>query len=166
MMKVTRGEIDSLGLLFERHHKHIYNFLYNMSGDRILSEDITQEVFFRLLKYRHSYNGGKFLSWLFTIARNTLSTYHRQNTENFLPLEVVHYKKPYEEIEDDEQDNFVLLQKALNGLEPADRELLLLSKVKDLNHKEIANILGSTTGAVRTRTCRALKKLKEIYFKN
>ena len=164
MSRVVNGEVSSLSLLFEKHHKHVFNFLYGMSGDKMLSEDITQEVFFRLLKYKDSYNRGKFVSWLFSIARNTLSTHYRRTKEDFIRLEAVHFQLHDEEHEPPVKDKYDLLQQSLAKLDPAERELLILSKIQGLNHKEIAEITGSTIGAVRTRTCRALKKLKGIYF--
>ncbi|MEM9363026.1 MAG: sigma factor, partial [Bacteroidota bacterium] len=68
MQKVATGDLDLLKLLFDRHHTHVYNFLYKMSGDRMLSEDLTQDVFYKVIKYRGSYKNGSFVSWLFTIA--------------------------------------------------------------------------------------------------
>ncbi len=92
MAKVAAGDLDVLKTLYERHHKHVFNFLYKMSGDRIVSEDITQEVFYKLMKYRTSYNNGKFVSWLLTIARNSLNTHFRGSTHKIENLESIDHK--------------------------------------------------------------------------
>ncbi|UJH89843.1 sigma-70 family RNA polymerase sigma factor [Antarcticibacterium sp. 1MA-6-2] len=134
-----------------------------MSGDRMLSEDLTQEVFYKVLKYRNSYNDGKFISWMFTIARNSLATHFRRNQDHVL-LKISHYENLPEE-EDGEKEDYSQLQKALDLLNPEDKELLVLHKLQNISHQEIAEIVGSTPGAVKTKTSRALKKLKEIYFK-
>ena len=55
MAKVAQGNLDVLKILFNRHHQHIFNFLYKMSGDKMLSEDLTQDVFYKVMKYRTSY---------------------------------------------------------------------------------------------------------------
>ncbi|MGK0495513.1 MAG: RNA polymerase sigma-70 factor (ECF subfamily) [Maribacter sp.] len=77
MATVSDGNLDMLKILFERHHIQLFNFLHKMCGDKILSEDLTQEVFYKVLKYRTSYNNGNFTSWMFTVARNSLKTHFR-----------------------------------------------------------------------------------------
>ncbi|WP_311136786.1 RNA polymerase sigma factor [Hymenobacter cellulosilyticus] len=46
-----------MGLLFERYHRKLYSFLYHMLGRADTSEDLVQTVFYRMLKYRHTYTG-------------------------------------------------------------------------------------------------------------
>src|SRR5262245_18627958 len=71
MLKVREGDIASLGHLFERHHERLYGFFVRLSGHRQLSEDLVQEVFVRMLKYRRSYReDSQFLSWMYQIARH------------------------------------------------------------------------------------------------
>ena len=92
MREVAHGDLDKLRFLFERHHVYLYNFLYKMSGDTTLSEDITQEVFYKIIKYRSSYKNGKFVSWMFTIARNSLATHYTRDKNKHADLEVVTHK--------------------------------------------------------------------------
>jgi len=164
MLKVAEGNLDMLRILFERHHKHVLNFLYKMSGDKMLSEDITQEVFYKLMKYRTSYNNGKFVSWLFTIARNSLATHYSKEKEKHLDLDAIKYMLA--EKEEEKNENYSHLQRALNKLGTSDKELLILNRFQGIKYAELAEISGSTTGAVKTKISRALKKLKVIYFKN
>jgi RNA polymerase sigma-70 factor (ECF subfamily) len=71
MLKVRDGDLDRLGLLFERYHRCLYRYFYRLTSQRQTSEDLVQEVFERMLKYRHTYTGkGKFLTWMYQIARN------------------------------------------------------------------------------------------------
>lgn len=166
MREVAGNNLEVLRILFDRHHKHVFNFLYKMCGDRMLSEDMTQDVFYKLLKYRSSYKEGKFVSWMFTIARNTLITHFQRSKENHVSLKVVHYENlPEDEEGDPQKENYSQLQKALDQLDPEYKELLVLHKLQNISHQEVAEIKGSTPGAVKTKTSRALKKLKEIYFK-
>ena len=130
----------------------------------MLSEDLTQEVFYKLIKYRASYDNGKFISWIFTIARNSLSNHFRRNKENHRGLESVDYK--YLKTEDEKEEDYSELMTALNKLETADKELLVLHKFQQIKYKELAEITGSTPGAVKTKVSRALKKLRKIYFDN
>jgi len=163
MAKVANGNLDVLKILFERHHIHVFNFLHKMCGDRMLSEDITQEVFYKLMKYRASYNNGKFVSWMFTIARNSLNTHFRRVSNKTENLEAIDFKIA---IQEEEKQDYSDLHLAINKLEASDRELVILNRFQEIKYEELAEIVGSTPGAVKTKVSRALKKLKTIYFQD
>ncbi len=57
MLKVKSGDLDKLGLLYERHKKRLFGFFYKMNSDASLSEDLVQNVFVRMLKYKHTFTG-------------------------------------------------------------------------------------------------------------
>lgn len=135
-----------------------------MSGDRMLSEDLTQEVFYKMIKYKSSFNNGKFVPWMFTIARNTLNTHFRRDKENHNCLDNIEDK--YLEAEAEKEEDYTRLQLALNKLNTSDKELLLLHRFQKIKYKELAEITGSTPGAIKVKVSRALKKLKEIYLEN
>ncbi len=164
MQEVAQGNLDMLRPLFNRHHKHLYNFVLKMCGDSMLSEDITQDVFYKILKYRASYNNGKFVSWMFTIARNSIATHFKSNKERHADLEQVEHQLANKQIE--EKQDYSDLQRALNRLDPSDRELVILNRYQGIKYEEIALITDSTPGAVKTKMSRALKKLKALYFQN
>tara|TARA_R110002020_G_scaffold454448_6_gene670245 strand:- start:174752 stop:175267 length:516 start_codon:yes stop_codon:yes gene_type:complete len=159
MRQVATGNLEALPVLFERHHKHVYNFLFKMSRDQMLSEDLTQEVFYKVIKYKESYREGNFISWLFTIARNSLSSYYTRKKENHTYLDAVAYK-----ISEAETEDYSHLDMALQKLDPSDRELIILNRLQEIKYNELAEITNSTPGAVKTKVSRALKKLRVIYF--
>ena len=71
MAQVRSGVGEMLGVLFERYHVPLFNFYLKLTGDRPASEDLVQDVYFRMLKYRHSYrDGNPFTSWMYQVARN------------------------------------------------------------------------------------------------
>ncbi|KAG1652312.1 ECF RNA polymerase sigma factor SigE [Nymphon striatum] len=110
-----------------------------MCGDKMLSEDITQEVFYKLMKYRASYNNGKFVSWLFTIARNTLNTHFRRAANNHEDIEALDQKHiTIDEPNTDYSDLHVALQK----LDVSDRELIILNRFQEIKYAELAEIVG------------------------
>lgn len=160
MAQVAKDNLDVLRVLFDRHHVHIYNFLYKMSGDKMLSEDLTQDVFYKVIKYRVSYNNGSFISWLFTIARNSLNSHFTRNKEVHSDLETVKYRLGEEERDED----YSHLHRALKQLDRSDRELVVLHRFQGIKYQELAEIMESTPGAVKTKMSRALKKLKNIYL--
>ncbi len=163
MTKVAQGNLELLKVLFERHHVHVFNFLYKMCGDKMLSEDLTQEVFYKLIKYRTSYNSGNFTSWMFTIARNSLNTHFRKNKENHEDISTIEYKLML--VQEDAQADYSDLQKALATLNASDRELIVLHRFQEMKYQEIAAITGSSPGAIKTKMSRAMQKLKTVYFK-
>ena len=55
MLQVKAGEVQKLGLLYERYKKRLFGFFYQMNKDASLSEDLVQNVFIKILKYKHTY---------------------------------------------------------------------------------------------------------------
>jgi len=163
MAQVAKGDLDVLKVLFDRHHLHVFNFLYKMSGDRMMSEDLTQEVFYKVIKYKSTYNNGKFVSWLFTIARNSLNSHFSRNKVVHSDIGDMAFK-----IEGDEgrNEDYSHLHNALNQLEASDREVLVLHRFHNMKYDELAEIMESSAGAVKTKASRALKKLKKIYLES
>ena len=71
MLAVRDGDVERIGVLFDRHHRMLFNFFLRLTANRGLSEDLVQEVFFRMLKYRHTFQAGtNFTAWMYQIARN------------------------------------------------------------------------------------------------
>src|ERR1044071_8050137 len=76
MHAVREGDLAKLGSLFDRYHLPLFDFLNRMTGNRHAAEDLVQEVFLRVLKYRASYrDGSPFEPWVFRIARNARADY-------------------------------------------------------------------------------------------
>src|SRR5689334_19114732 len=71
MLAVRGGDLSKLGVLFDRYHRVLFDFFNRLTGNRTVSEDLVQEVFFRILKYRATFrNDSAFRTWIFRIARN------------------------------------------------------------------------------------------------
>lgn len=168
MLKVKDGDLDKLGLLFERYKKPLFGFFYGMTRESELSEDLVQNVFFRILKYRYLFRGeGDFKTWMFHIARNVSHDHFKKNKNQ--------HKEALENWEDRlateenritqfrQDDELHLLSMAMDRLPEDKREILLLSKFQDKKYKEIGEILGCSEGAVKVKVFRALQELKEVY---
>lgn len=167
MTKVRDGDPEKLGLLYERYKRPLLGFFVGMVRDRELGEDLVQNTFVRILKYRHLFRGdGDFKTWMFHIARNVKNDHFRKN-------KIVHEKveKWEERIEDVDskisewqtEDDQRMLAVALEKLPEEKREILLLSKYQEKKYKEIGEILGCSEGAVKVKVFRALQELKVIY---
>ncbi|MGZ3872783.1 MAG: RNA polymerase sigma factor [Mucilaginibacter sp.] len=171
MLKVKAGDLDKMGLLFERYHRPLYGFLFHMTYQRETSEDLVQQVFYKMLKYRDTFTAsGEFIHWMYSIARNTLKDQGKSlkqrvkhestdGLEERLPGGIT----PEEQLE--KKQAKVQLYKAMEQLSDSHREVLTLSKFQELKYQEIAQILDISEIAVKTRAHRAMQELKSIYEK-
>jgi RNA polymerase sigma factor (sigma-70 family) len=168
MLQVRDGDVAKLGVLFERHNVKLYNFLVRVTNKRDSSEDLVQEVFFRILKYGHSFRGeAPFTVWMYQLARNVATDYFRK-WKHESPLDGAEETPDTEPAPDDSlvhDEKSELLKKALEMLTAEKREVLILSRYQDLKYEEIGVILNCPVGTVKARVHRALKDLKREYQK-
>jgi RNA polymerase sigma-70 factor (ECF subfamily) len=166
MLQVRDGDVAKLGILFERHHAKLYNFLVRVTNRRDSSEDLVQDVFFRILKYGHSFRGeAPFTVWMYQLARNA-ATDHFRKWKNEMPLEGAEDTPDQDPAPDDSlvrDEKSELLKKALALLSPEKREVLVLSRYQELKYEEIGAILNCPVGTVKARVHRALKDLKREF---
>ncbi len=168
MGRVREGDLARLGELFERHQARLLNFFLKLARRRSTAEDLVQEVFVRMLKYRHTYRpGADFAPWMFTLARNAATDLHRARPKELqedpeAPEPAADEPDPVETMERAGQVR--RLRAALARLAPEKRELLVFARFSELRYEEIAEILGVSVGAVKVRVHRALKDLKQAYL--
>lgn len=168
MEAVRDGQVEKLAILFEKHHVLLFNFFLRLTGNRAASEDLVQDVFARILKYRAGYQGpGKFMVWMFQIARNAHID-HLRKQKGDLPLADQFVDPPSpapgpEEILESGQDA-ALIRQALDRLPWQKREVLILSRFQDLKLREIADMTGCSVGTVKSQVHRALEDLGRIYL--
>jgi len=170
MLKVKSGDLDVLGLLYERHKKRLFGFFYNMNNNASLSEDLVQNVFMRMLKYKHTFTGeGSFTAWMFRTARNVNYDHFRRNKKenNQGELSSVEYRLQDSDnlnTRMDENDIISQLNQALQKLSAEKREILIMSKYKEMRFSEIGEILGCSEGAAKVKAHRALKDLRTVFM--
>lgn len=169
MLNVRSGDIDKLGLLFERYKESLFGYYYRIKRDKEVSEDLVQNVFLRILNYRSKFSGeGKFSTWMYHIAHNVYSDYLKKNNSHRLSADC----SGVELIDCNTAERLVLeresvhrIQKALDLLSNDQREVLVLSKYQGLKYQEIGEILDCSVGTVKVRVFRAMMNLKQIYAK-
>jgi RNA polymerase sigma factor (sigma-70 family) len=167
MNSVKLGSIKLLAILFERYHVKLYNYFLRLTGHQGTSEDLTQEVFFRILKYRGTFRQeSKFTTWMYQIGRNVHIDYWRKYKEE-LPLseqweEKIDPANPPEQEAREEQDA-AILHRALSQLPPAKKEVLVLSRFQGMKYREISQLLGCSLSAVKIQVHRAIKDLRKTY---
>lgn len=171
MLRVKTGDLDKMGLLFERYNRPLFGFFYHMTHKADLSEDLVQNVFYRMLKYRHTFTGdGEFRTWMYHLARNVLNDSVKQNRSfNFYDVNEVADRieggiRADESLERQQENEF--LHEAMGALSPEYREVLILSRFQEMKYDEIAKVLNINEGTVKVRVHRALGELKKRFFTN
>jgi RNA polymerase sigma-70 factor (ECF subfamily) len=168
MEAVKNGELQQVSALFERYNKRIFNFLARMTMDRDLAEDLTQNVFLRIIKYRNSYReGARFQSWIYQVARNVFSDHyqaHKNKFSDFVDVEKVsdHLQDPDENEAIDEREK--LLQRSMALLSDEQRELLILTRFQQMKYEDVAAVMDTTVANIKVKVHRAIAKLREHYF--
>lgn len=151
---------------YEEHKKTIFNYLfYRVGFNRNTAEDLTSDVFLKAFQAFDSYDRNRsFKTWVFTIAHNHLVNFYA-GKKNVLPLEEA--VEVVKEVPTGETlDEKMLVSKILHlvsNLPAAQRDIVILRYVNDLNHAEIAKIVGKEEGAVRTALSRAIAILRDEY---
>lgn len=167
MRAVREGDLGKLGALFDRYHGPLFDFLNRMTGRRDVAEDLVQEVFLRILKYRATYRDeARFETWVFRIARNARADYFTKR-DTVEPLSDEALESPDEapgpEGTLEQEHESARLRCALMTLREDRRELLILARYQGMKHEAIAELLGIDTGAVKVRIHRALKELRDTF---
>lgn len=167
MYKVQQGQLDKMGLLFERYHRQLFGFYYRMCSDAELSEDLVQNLFLRMIKYRHTFKGdGQYRSWMFQMARNLLADHYRKNKkmvkDDFAEVDRLWQDEAQKKNQDEQIQT---LEKAMQYLSDDKRELLVLSRYQGLRYREIAELKATTEANIKVRVYRAIKELKDIFQK-
>jgi len=169
MLKVKNGDLDHLGLLFERYHKMLFAFFLRVHRNRELAEDLVQNVFVRILKYRSGFKGeGEFKVWMFFIARNVSNDHFKKEKKLGHSEDLTKWDDKVTDFRDNEEKEqknieLKLLNQALEQLEPDKRQLIVMSKLEGIKYKDLAEMHQVTEGNIKIRVFRALKEWKGAY---
>ena len=168
MLAVRNGDLAKLAALFDRYHRPLFDYLVRMTGNRAAAEDLVQDVFVRILKYRHTFRrDSRFDTWLFRIARNARADYFQSRPMRETPLEEAHQQADAaadagEQLDQDRQAARV--RRALLLLREDQRELIVLARYRGMKYEAIAELLGIEVGTVKVRMHRAVKELRDIFL--
>lgn len=152
--------------IYKKYCKCVYNFLYKLTNDIELSEELTQETFYTAIKKINTLNKKERIrTWLYQIAKNKWKDYLKKNKkaninldENTIENLVANY-----DIEEDmiAKDNIIEFYKKIHMLDIDTREIIYLKIIRNFTFKEISQILGKNEEWARTKFYRGKLKLKE-----
>jgi RNA polymerase sigma factor (sigma-70 family) len=168
MLSVKNGDINRLGLLFDKYSRDLFNYFRLQLRDSSNSEDLVQNVFYNILKYRHTYRDeADFKAWMYSIARNEKINFFKKRKYSGSELSPEHSDENAVTPEEDlvNKDNTDSLRMALDRISPDNRELIVLSRFSGLPYARIAEIAGCEVGALKVRIYRAMKELKDKFHK-
>jgi RNA polymerase sigma-70 factor (ECF subfamily) len=145
----------------ERHLDDVYGYLAWFTGDRIVAEDLAAETFERALRLWHRFDErrGSARTWLCQLARTVALDHYRSERRRLRREERAAPPERYDERL--AEGLSPELESALAALTPAEREVIALRIVLELDAAAAARVLGISTTNCTTRLARALKKLEE-----
>ena len=172
MEKVQAGQVNLVGLLYERHKSNLFGYFFRCSRDQALSEDMVQNVFIKVIKYKNQFKGnGEFSYWLYRIARNTWLDKVKKNDpiQRALEIDNERFEGTYSGraahlVTQEEQKE--KLRKALDMISPEKKDAILLSRYQGLDYKTIAEMSNCTENAIKSRVMRGILEIKEIVKRN
>lgn len=161
-MNGTRDPVD-FEAVFHRHHDAVFRYLHRLTGDTEEAEELTQEVFVRLLE--HDVDRDRTKSWLFTVALNLVRDRARTRRRR---AELAGGKDLTPDAPDTPDEAYRRserrrrVRRALDELKPRDRKMLLMRE-EGFSYAEIGEAFGVSTTSVGTILSRALRRFADAY---
>jgi len=151
--------------MYQRFFKDVYLFVFSISKDRQIAEDITQETFFKALKEIKNFRGDcSVKSWLCQIAKNLyISQTRKKSMISLEDMDAVPNQISATSIEQEyiQKEDKLSVYKVLHFLDEPYKEIFLLRTLGDLSFKEIADVFHKTESWARVTYHRARLKIQE-----
>ena len=174
--RVKRGEIGAFNILVKKYRDRLFAVVYNLTSNREEASDLTQDAFIKAFRSIHKFKQkSAFYTWLYKIAVNTTLNHLKKNKlRRFFSFETMdeegYSNEVLEKITSNgntKADKAALLNElqeklneALQCLSIKHRTIVVLHEIEGLSHKEIAEIIGSNEGTVRSRLHYAKQQLQ------
>lgn len=180
MVRFAQGDERAFELLIQRHENEIMNFFYRLTGEPHLAEDLTQDLFLKIFRYRKTYRPkSTFRYFLFQIARNMWIDLYRKrkvrpreislqapakqddaDATRITDRTIDSDRSPQEKLI--RKEKVLALNKAITKLPEKQREVVALSFEGKLKYAEIATILDVPEGTIKSRMHAAVKNLRDL----
>ena len=182
MLRYHIGDEDAFEILYRRYEKPVFSFIYRILMSTADAEDLCQETFLRLVKEKEKYQvSGNFKTWIFRIALNLCrDRLRRKKFRSHRSLDAPSLsqngtKNEFENVLSDpapdqidcmeKNEMKVLIQKAFAKLPEKQRTVVILKEYQALKFSEIAEIMKSPLGTIKSLNHRGHQKLKKILAK-
>ena len=176
MLRVKQGDAAAFAELVDKYKQPVMNVAYRMLHDATEAEDLAQAVFVQVFKSAHRYQvSSKFLTWLFTIARNLcLNEIRRRSRHRAESMDASHPEQedqPLHQFEDKQTASpperllhgelEAKIEEALGDLPENQRLAIVLCRQDELSYEEIARVLGCSVSAIKSLIHRGRETLKQ-----
>jgi len=170
ILRAQQGDQRAFGDLVRVYQRPVYNLAYRMLGDASAAEEAAQEAFLRAYQHLGSYQPGrKFANWLFSITSHYCIDQLRKrrlttlSLEGSLPSEMLRSGQPTPEQVVEGREQEMLVQGMLARLSPDYRAVVALRYWYEFSYREIAEAVGISEGAVKSRLFRARAMLAQLW---
>ena len=166
--KISRGDESALSEIYRIYRDRVYGFVYRMTINQVVAEDITHEVFVVLIENpkRFQAERGKLLTFLCAVARNLVMNHLRRKHNRDVGFdEFENFDAPEDEARGNpladllNQELAARIEIAIAALPPLQREVIILREFEELSYEEIARVTDAELSAVKTRLHRARQTL-------
>lgn len=160
--RFARGDPEAFERLFRQFYPEVYGWTLRLVRDPAAAEDLTVETFWRIHRAHARFDPSRpFGAWARRIASNAALDYLRRERRNRVPPPVT----PATADSSASRDLHVRVERAFRRLPPRLRVVAELALIQDCPHAEIADALGISRTAVKSRASRAMKFLKTAFLK-
>jgi len=165
---LSGGQISEFAELYRQHFPKVFAYVYGRVQDKEISLDIVSDVFEKAFVKKQSLRSpDAFISWLFTIARNEVSSHWRKEKPAARAFQAAAWENEFHHQPRSPEES--LLQKEridsltqlLRALPPREQEIISLKFDAELTNREIAQIVNTSEVNVRVTVFRALRKLRQ-----
>jgi RNA polymerase sigma-70 factor, ECF subfamily len=176
MLRVREGDDSGFSILIAKYRKQMVHFMFRMSRNQAVAEELAQEVFLRVYRSRQTYRAeAKFSTWLYRIATN-LGVNHARDTKQERTAQNVYLDQPDPETgtTPDVADTTLSVEQELvrgermkairqhvMALPERQRSAVLMHKYQDMDYKEIGEVLKLSESATKSLLFRAYQTLRE-----
>lgn len=169
-LRMKKGDRAAASALYDELAPKVYGFMFSRTGKREIAEDLSQQVFLRLIEKIETFDGdrGRFVVWFWQMARNMLIDHYRE--KRALPFssyeeDEVEAMAVTEMPDVDARVQYEKLQAFLKLLDDGEREVFEMRFAAEMSYKEMASLLGRSEGSLRIAAMRVKEKIKK-HFKN
>jgi len=155
--------VTELEDVYNNYFKDVYFFIYSLSKDKYIAEDLTSETFLKAIKSIDCFQGNcDIKTWLFQIAKNSYYSYIRKN-KNLVDIDSVPEKKDDIDIEKSvfSSEESMIIHEILHNLSEPYKEVFSLRIFGELSFKQIGSLFGKTDNWACVTFHRARNKIKE-----
>lgn len=156
----ARGDLEAFETLFRQFQGRVYAWIVRIVRDQGVAEDLTVETFWRIYRARARYDPARsFAGWAKKIATNAALDHLRtRRVEQSLPENASAGPPPDPAERRDVREQ---IERAFRQLPVRLQAVANLALVEEISYEEIAEALGISVGAVKSRVFRAVRKLRE-----